>query len=338
MARVMSGYQEQEGLDGSTYELEDGVVPDPGIIDLTARSDRSHRKGRRDSKTVYALVLHQMACCFSPRKPLERFLSIVSHFAITNDGRILQLHPISALLWASNGFNARSVAVEFAGNFPDTRGRWWKGDEYGRNRPTPAQINGGRYLVRYLIRTMGLTHVLAHRQSSGTRENDPGPDIWYNVGQWAVDTLGLQDGGPGFKIGTGNPIPNEWRTLSQLPVVPEIGATLETESPDTEIAHDVWQREDDARSPEYLRWVQRALNDVLGLRLPLNGGDGPPTRSAVRGFQARYGLPITGIVGTDTEDALKAALRRTRLRRAKARMVASQPRLRRRADARMAWS
>ena len=71
---------------------------------------------------------------------------------------------------------------------------------------------------------MGLTHVLAHRQSSGTRENDPGPDVWFDVGQWAVNTLGLKDGGPGFKIDTGNPIPEEWRTWgSRRPAVtPEI--------------------------------------------------------------------------------------------------------------------
>ena len=92
---------------------------------------------------------------------------------------------------------------------------------------------------------MGLTHVLAHRQSSGTRENDPGPDIWFDVGQWAVNTLGLKDGGPGFKIDTGNPIPDEWRTWgSRRPAVtPEVEFALEGEMPETEIAHDVWDRE-----------------------------------------------------------------------------------------------
>lgn len=182
------------------------------IIDLTVQSDRSVRKGTRDPKTVYALVLHQMACCFRRRDPLKSYLRIKAHFAILPEGQILQLHPVSALIWASHGFNARSVAVEFAGNFPSTRGRWWKGEKYGRNQVAPAQIEAGRCLVRHLIRTMGLRVVLAHRQSSNMRENDPGPDIWYHVGQWAVDTLGLSDGGPGFKIGTGNPIPDEWRT------------------------------------------------------------------------------------------------------------------------------
>ena len=181
------------------------------IIDLTDKSDKSHRKGERDPKKVYALVLHQMACCFRPADPLKRFLSINSHFAIAADGRILQLHPITELLWSSNGFNAGSVAVEFAGNFPNTKGAWWQGDKFGRNRPTPAQLEAGRYLVRHLIRVMGLTHVLAHRQSSASRENDPGPEVWYHVGQWAVEKLGLKDGGPGFKLPGANPIPDEWR-------------------------------------------------------------------------------------------------------------------------------
>jgi hypothetical protein len=58
---------------------------------------------------------------------------------------------------------------------------------------------------------------------------------------------------------------------------------------------------------EYIRWVQSALNDVLGLRLPVNGIMGLETRSAVRSFQQREGLPVTGIVGPDIESALIAA-------------------------------
>ena len=58
---------------------------------------------------------------------------------------------------------------------------------------------------------------------------------------------------------------------------------------------------------EYIRWVQNALNDVLGLRLPVNGIMGRETRSAVRSFQEREGLPVTGIVGPDIERALLAA-------------------------------
>ena len=197
------------------------------IIDLTDKTDKSHRKGKRDPKKVYALVLHQMACCFRPADPLKRFLSINSHFAIAADGRILQLHPITELLWSSNGFNAGSVAVEFAGNFPNTKGRWWEGDKFGRNRPTPEQLEAGRYLVRYLIDKMGLTHVLAHRQSSASRENDPGPEVWYHVGQWAIEKLGLKDGGPGFKLPGANPIPDEWRNWGRSAASREMQETSE---------------------------------------------------------------------------------------------------------------
>ena len=189
-----------------------GSAGDAGIIDLSAKADKSLRHGMRPLGQVKALVLHQMACCHSRRNPLSDYLKIGAHFAILPDGRILQLHPEAAMIWASNGFNHGSVAVEFAGNFPNTKGQWWQGDKFGRDRVTPAQIEAGRRLIRHLAAKIGLRTVLAHRQSSASRENDPGPDIWRQVGQWAVDTLKLSDGGPGFKIDDGNAIPALWRT------------------------------------------------------------------------------------------------------------------------------
>lgn len=235
-----------------SLELEVGVSGDidgSKIIDLTARADKSNRKGQRDPKTVYALVLHQMACCANRKDPLNSYLKIGSHFAILRDGRILQLHPVSALVWASNGFNNRSVAVEFAGNFPNTRGTWWKGDQYGKDRVTPAQVEAGRYLIRWLVKSMRLTHVLAHRQSSGTRENDPGPDLWYHVGQWAVDTLKLRDGGPGFKIGTGAAIPDAWRRWNKPLSIAGPAANAIKTGLTQEIAHDEY--ESDAAADEF---------------------------------------------------------------------------------------
>ena len=59
---------------------------------------------------------------------------------------------------------------------------------------------------------------------------------------------------------------------------------------------------------EYVRWVQDALNRALGLRLPVNGIMDAATRSAVRSFQERQGLPITGLVGPETERALITAV------------------------------
>jgi hypothetical protein len=58
---------------------------------------------------------------------------------------------------------------------------------------------------------------------------------------------------------------------------------------------------------EYARWVQSALNYVLGLQLPVNGILDAATRGAIRSFQQQQGLPDDGVVGPDTERALLAA-------------------------------
>ncbi|NET36509.1 MAG: N-acetylmuramoyl-L-alanine amidase [Cyanothece sp. SIO1E1] len=76
---------------------------------------------------------------------------------------------------------------------------------------TQAQIKAGQDLVRYLIKKIGITHIFAHRQSYSQRQNDPGPDIWHHIGQWAIDQRELSDGGPNYKISSGKPIPDIWR-------------------------------------------------------------------------------------------------------------------------------
>jgi peptidoglycan hydrolase-like protein with peptidoglycan-binding domain len=106
------------------------AIGDCKIIDLTAQSDRSVRKGTRDPKTVYALVLHQMACCFRRRDPLKSYLRIKSHFAILPEGQILQLHPVSALIWASPS-NSPATFRTFVANG-------------GRARPTDATASRRR--------------------------------------------------------------------------------------------------------------------------------------------------------------------------------------------------
>ncbi|MBD0367457.1 MAG: N-acetylmuramoyl-L-alanine amidase, partial [Flavisolibacter sp.] len=174
----------------------------------------------RDPRKVYAFVLHHMAFKRRSRKTgkysdPESYLSTGAHFCILFDGRIIQLHPFSRMIWHGHCISPRSVAVEFEGNFPNIKGKWWIDKEAkfpDKDVPTQQQYESGRFLTSYLKIVLGTTHILAHRQSSKDRENDPGPDIWYNVGQWAGEKLGLSDGGPTFKCGDGNPILPEWRT------------------------------------------------------------------------------------------------------------------------------
>ena len=65
-----------------------------------------------------------------------------------------------------------------------------------------------------------------------------------------------------------------------------------------------WESEIDRGSRDYIKWVQRSLNQLLGLNLAADGISGTMTRSAVRSFQTRYGLAVDGIVGPQTEVAL----------------------------------
>src|SRR5712691_2819739 len=63
----------------------------------------------------------------------------------------------------------------------------------------------------------------------------------------------------------------------------------------------------DRSSPAYIRWVQSALNRILGLNLAVDGKIGSQTKAAVRAFQTRQGLVADGKVGTATERALITA-------------------------------
>ena len=202
----------------------------------------------RDPRTLWAFVLHHMA--FKRKGRISKkysdptaYLNTGAHFCIMLDGRIIQLHPISRMIWHGNCLSPRSVAVEFEGNFPDIKGRWWfDRTKYKRSpdedHPTQAQFDSGRFLASYLKKVLDTKSIHPHRQSSATRENDPGPDIWYNVGQWAIDNLALTDGGPAFKCGTGNPILSQWKTwgdkVSTLNIKENAGVEEEMDWEDTE--------------------------------------------------------------------------------------------------------
>ena len=61
-------------------------------------------------------------------------------------------------------------------------------------------------------------------------------------------------------------------------------------------------------SRDYIKWVQQSLNQIMRLKLTVDGITGAQTRSAIRTFQQRQGLVADGIVGEKTEAALRAAL------------------------------
>jgi peptidoglycan hydrolase-like protein with peptidoglycan-binding domain len=60
-----------------------------------------------------------------------------------------------------------------------------------------------------------------------------------------------------------------------------------------------------------VRWLQQSLNQAMQLRLPLDGIMSSATRNAVRRFQGRKGLPVTGSADPATIRALEAARTRS---------------------------
>jgi hypothetical protein len=183
------------------------------IEDLTGSANPARRISQRDASDVDSLVLHQMG--FDRGDSPLSYLNVAAHYVILRGGAIGQLHNHSEYLNSSNGLNARSVAVEFAGNMPSARGRYYSPERFGRHRVTPQQVASGRFLVRHLRDTIGITHVFAHRQATNGHTNCCGPDVWFNIGQWAV-TIGLSDGGYGFTIGPGKTIPHSWRNHGHM--------------------------------------------------------------------------------------------------------------------------
>jgi peptidoglycan hydrolase-like protein with peptidoglycan-binding domain len=69
--------------------------------------------------------------------------------------------------------------------------------------------------------------------------------------------------------------------------------------------------EPSGQASEHVRWIQSCLNQIMGLRLAVNGVTNAETRSAIRSFQESRGLRIDGLGGPDTEQAIADACRRS---------------------------
>lgn len=58
------------------------------------------------------------------------------------------------------------------------------------------------------------------------------------------------------------------------------------------------------------KWLQGALNQVVGTSLVVDGKYGPRTAAAVEAFQVKYGLVVDGLAGNVTRAAINALLQK----------------------------
>jgi len=182
------------------------------VVDLRAKAPKSYVVRERTPEETTAAVLHQTGFTWKPDNPL--WPEVRSHFVVRRDGVVHVNHdPTQRLRYGSNKANAFGVTIEHEGNYSSSAGKWWEGERFGEDKveDAPAQVAASRKLLEVLSDEYPIEHVYAHRQWDELKTNCPGPGIWKAVGQYAVEQLGLDDGGPGWHAEGGLAIPESWR-------------------------------------------------------------------------------------------------------------------------------
>lgn len=198
------------------------AFPPPDVlIDRRAHAAGKHRDGGdRPWKQITGVCLHQTACNMGERP--ERYDTLGAHFAVLRSGRVVWVHDMDRVVWHGNSWNAGTVGIEIDGLFPGVLGdesTVWndpstKIREVGQ-RVTPEQIEATKQLVRWICSVVAshagdVCALVAHRQASEDRRDDPGSEAWQTIALPLHAELGLTDGGVGFKLGTGFAIPESW--------------------------------------------------------------------------------------------------------------------------------
>ena len=129
----------------------------------------------------------------------ERGLGIPCHAFIPADEAITLCHHADRLTYHGHSANGFTYGVEISGRC---------------DFDSPSQITRARLIIAWwqqerLAAFPGAPcYIMAHRQSHWSRVRDPGPVIWRELGEWAIDELGMLEGPV---VGDGSPIPADWR-------------------------------------------------------------------------------------------------------------------------------
>jgi len=200
-----------EGLrDLEKYTLDCYLSPWNDLRVQADSSPKGRKHGRiRNMSEITGIVLH----CTGRHDfhtSVEWLEHIGTNFFIPKSGIIQYCHNVLELRWSTqNILSPKTVAVEFIGNFRMTNENWRrKGAHAGHHdMPSNAQILAGRRLIRYLKSAYRITEVYGHLHAKSKKPDDPGMDIWANVGEWGI-SQGLIEGKP---TSSGIAVPDSWR-------------------------------------------------------------------------------------------------------------------------------
>lgn len=192
---------------------------------VRGRTAAEDRVFRRAPQTIDGIVVHQTATRFGVTMAQvkaaggdralakhRRALGVAAHMTAFDTGYAVLAHPLVWYVYHGNALNARSLGLEVEGEFPCIQGE----QELFTGALERAARDGLEYLVRKGREAgMPLRYIWAHRQSSMTRPNDPGGEIWRKlVMNFAIGYLGLIVQ-PAFTSG-GMAIPSEWERWDHL--------------------------------------------------------------------------------------------------------------------------
>lgn len=216
----------------------------PDEIDLRAVSDQrqytTDAKGRhlygvfertrtRDWSQITGIVLHQTACLMGERP--ARYLNMGAHWGVTRGGLRLRLHELTDRIVSANRFNARCVSVEIDGRYAGDETSparklattWDDKSTQVRELPmdlTPEAEAAALWVCESIVDEVAanggqVKFFFAHRQSSGTRQSDPGEQPWRRVALPFIAKHKLNLQAPTFldrtfKVDDGRVIPERW--------------------------------------------------------------------------------------------------------------------------------
>jgi len=226
MASPLWYYDLQRNIKALFGKLPSGLPeaqPGTAFNDQRAVASQVHAgqkaKGR-SWKSTTGICLHQTACVLGERP--GRWDTVGCHVGITRAGQVMWLHNFDKIVAHGNGWNTQTVGIEIDGLYEGIEGfpaTVWddpstKVHEVGQ-LPTPESVTATMQVIRWICDTVAqnggsVRALVAHRQASANRRNDPGSALWKAVALPMHKELGLNDGGPGFTLGQGYPIPEAW--------------------------------------------------------------------------------------------------------------------------------
>lgn len=196
--------------------------PLPPIVDRKMHARPRYKPYRRRWVDVTGICLHQTACRLGERP--SRWDTVGAHWGVTAAGVRIRLHPSNMRVGHAQAWNAQTVGIEVDGLYPgivgDPRTLWDDPSTPRRERAsvlTDMAVEATRQIIRDIVAEVAehggdVRALVAHRQSSINRRNDPGSEIWQRIALPMKAELGLRDGGESdhtFEVG-GRPIPEAW--------------------------------------------------------------------------------------------------------------------------------